>query len=124
MYRVKDAATGGLIEEAICPIFVRQQELVDFPIACDSLDEADGLFLSDDQTLVGIAGKRMGNYKPNVTVEEFNGEAYLFERVQKLQDELNHAKEERQAIKDDNLALMMGVADLYAAVTSTNGGAV
>ena len=29
-----------------------------------------------------------------------------------------------QAIKDDNLALMMGVADLYAAVTSVNGGEV
>lgn len=31
---------------------------------------------------------------------------------------------ELQAIKDDNLALMMGVADLYAAVTSVNGGGV
>lgn len=28
-----------------------------------------------------------------------------------------------QAIKDDNLALMMGVADLYAAVTNVGGGA-
>ena len=31
---------------------------------------------------------------------------------------------ELQDIKDDNLALMMGVADLYAAVTSVNGGGV
>ena len=31
---------------------------------------------------------------------------------------------ELQAIKDDNLALIMGVADLYAAVTSVNGGGV
>ena len=31
---------------------------------------------------------------------------------------------ELQAIKDDNLALMMGVAALYAAVTSVNGGGV
>ena len=29
-----------------------------------------------------------------------------------------------KSIKDDNLALMMGVADLYAAVTSVSGGEV
>lgn len=122
MFRIKDAKTGGLIEEVIWPIWVKQQELVDFPIACDSLEEADGLFLSDDNTLVGIAGKKMENYEPNVIVEEFDGEAYLFDKVHRLQKELEEAKEERQAMKDDNLALMMGVADLYAAVTDVGGG--
>lgn len=29
-----------------------------------------------------------------------------------------------QSVKDDNLALMMGIADLYTAVTSVNGGEV
>lgn len=123
MFRIKDAKTGGLIEEVVWPIWVKQQDLVDFPIACDSFEEADGLYLADDQTLVGIAGRKMENYEPNVIVEEFDGEPYLFEKVKQLQNELESAKEERQAMKDDNLALMMGVADLYAAVTDV-GGAV
>ena len=47
------------------------------------------------------------------------------EPPQKLKPVTNEQLQaELQAIKDDNLALMMGVADLYAAVTSVNGGGV
>lgn len=110
MFRIKDAKTGGLIEEVIWPIWVKQQKLVDFPIACNSLEEADGLYLSDDNTLVGIAGKKMENYKPNVIVEEFDGEPYLFDKVHRLQKELEEARDENKQLQLDT---MQGTADLY-----------
>lgn len=123
MYKIKDAKWGDLIEEITSPVWVRQQERVDLPICCDSYEEADGLVLGDGNTMVGIAGRNMENYKPLVVVEEVSGEPYLMARINDLENELRDAKQERQAIKDDNLALMMGVADLYAAVTNVGGGA-
>ncbi len=122
MYRIKDAESGSVIEDNFAPCFVKQQERVDLPIVCGGLEEADGVVLSDDETMLGIKGKRMENYQPLVIIEEVNGEPYLMERMNDLERQLKQAKQERQEMRDDNIALMMGVADLYTAVTTPQEG--
>lgn len=88
MYRIKDAATGAFLEDIISPIWMRQQELMDYPISCDEYAEADGLYLSDDTTLVGIEGRNMQDYKPTVIVEEVSADPYLFAQLGELKEGL------------------------------------
>lgn len=144
MYRIRDYATGGLIEEVAAPIWLRQQKLVDRPIGCDTLEEADGLYLSDDETMVGIAGRGMENYPPLVTVEEFSGDPYILRElagVKEQNTDIDTKLDAQQALtltslqgqadqyttalnvqaqidaqKQLNLTALQGIADLYAAL--------
>lgn len=124
MYRIRDAATGALLEDTIDIRLVKQQLRVDMPIVCDDLSEADGIVYDDGtgEKMVGIAGRNMEEYGPLVLVEEISGEPYLMERMNELERQLKQAKQERQEMRDDNIALMMGVADLYTAVTTPQEG--
>lgn len=113
MYRIKDAESGSVIEDNFTPCFVKQQERIDLPIVCGDLEEADGVVLSDDETMLGIKGKRMENYQPLVIIEEVNGEPYLMAQLEVVQAELEKAKKEQEATKSLMLDSMQGTADLY-----------
>lgn len=70
MYKIVNFETGELIEKIENPVFVKQQTNIDFPLVCDTLEEADGVQLSDGNTLLGIEGRNMQNYTPTVLVSE------------------------------------------------------
>ena len=113
MYKIKHAQYGNLIEEQINPTWVKQQERVDRPILADSYKDADGIVLSDGNTMLGIAGRKMENYTPLVVIEEVNGEPYLMAQLEVVQAELEKAKKEQEATKALMLDSMQGTADLY-----------
>ncbi len=94
MYKIKHARYGGVIDEQINPTWVKQQERVDRPILAESYEDADGIVLSDGNTMLGIAGRKMDNYTPLVVIEEVNGEPYLMAQLETLQAELIKLKEE------------------------------
>jgi hypothetical protein len=96
MYKIKDAQWGDLIEEILSPVWVRQQERVDLPICCDSYEEADGLVLSDGNTMVGIAGRGMENYEP-----------YLMAKLNELQSKVS-------TIEQQSATTSAQVSDLHA----------
>ena len=112
MYKIKDIY-GNLIEEQINPTWVKQQERVDRPILAESYEDADGIVLSDGNTMLGIAGRKMENYTPLVVIEEVNGEPYLMAQLEAVQAELEKAKKEQEATKALMLDSMQGTADLY-----------
>ena len=113
MYKIKHAQYGNLIEEQINPTWVKQQERVDRPILAESYKDADGIVLSDGNTMLGIAGRKMENYTPLVVIEEVNGEPYLMAQLEEMQEELEKAKKEQEATKALMLDSMQGTADLY-----------
>lgn len=113
MYRIRDYATGGLIEEVAAPIWLRQQKLVDRPIGCDTLEEADGLYLSDDETMVGIAGRGMENYPPLVTVEEFSGDPYILRELAGVKEQNTGIDTKLDAQQALTLTSLQGQADQY-----------
>ena len=115
MYKIKNAQYGNLIEEQINPTWVKQQERVDRPILAESYEDADGIVLSDGNTMLGIAGRKMDNYTPLVVIEEVNGEPYLMAQLEAVQAELEKAKKEQEATKSLMLDSMQGTADLYLA---------
>lgn len=91
MYNIYDATYNNLIETVTNPIFLKQQERVDRPIAPAglTLDEADGVVLSDGDTMVGIAGRNMENYTPLVTIKEVSSDPYVFARLEAMQSQIN-----------------------------------
>lgn len=105
MYKIVNFETGELIEKIENPVFVKQQANIDFPLVCDTLEEADGVQLSDGNTLLGIEGRNMQNYTPTVLVEEVPLEERILEEV--------------EAQKDLQLASMQGQADQYSAALAT-----
>lgn len=113
MYRIRDYATGGLIEEVAAPIWLRQQKLVDRPIGCDTLEEADGLYLSDDETMVGIAGRGMENYPPLVIVEEFSGDPYILRELAGVKEQNTDIDTKLDAQQALTLTSLQGQADQY-----------
>lgn len=115
MYKIKHARYGGVIDEQINPTWVKQQERVDRPILAESYEDADGIVLSDGNTMLGIAGRKMDNYTPLVVIEEVNGEPYLMAQLEAVQAELEKAKKEQEATKSLMLDSMQGTADLYLA---------
>lgn len=119
MYRIRDYATGGLIEEVAAPIWLRQQKLVDRPIGCDTLEEADGLYLSDDETMVGIAGRGMENYPPLVTVEEFSGDPYILRELAGVKEQNTDIDTKLGAQQTLQLSGLQGQADQYTVALST-----
>lgn len=113
MYKIKHARYGGVIDEQINPTWVKQQERVDRPILAESYEDADGIVLSDGNTMLGIAGRGMENYTPLVVIEEVNGEPYLMAQLEAVQAELEKAKKEQEDTKTLMLDSMQGTADLY-----------
>lgn len=81
MYKIVNFSTGELIEKGEYITWVKQQEKVDFPILCDSYEEADGVVLSDGNTMLGIEGRNMQNYTPTVLVEKMSDEAVKLEEL-------------------------------------------
>lgn len=104
MYKIKNAQYGNLIEEQINPTWVKQQERVDRPILAESYEDADGIVLSDGNTMLGIAGRKMDNYTPLVVIEEVNGEPYLMAQLEAVQAELTKLKEESSVNNEDIMA--------------------
>lgn len=105
MYKIVNFETGQLIEKTENPTWVQQQKKVDFPISCGTYEEADGVVLSDGNTMLGIEGRGMQNYTPTVLVEEVPLEERILEEV--------------EAQKDLQLASMQGQADQYSAALAT-----
>lgn len=95
MYRIKDAQYGAIIEEGISFTWVKQQKRVDSPILAQSLEEADGVVLSDDNTILGIKKDRepgapnMDNYTPLVVVEEISSDPYIMTELYNMKTQLN-----------------------------------
>lgn len=87
MYRLLDEY-GNIIDELINPTWLKQQRLVDRPIIANSFAEADGVVLSDGNTMVGITGRNMENYEPLVTVEEVSSDPYLFQRMAEIESQI------------------------------------
>lgn len=104
MYKIKHARYGGVIDEQINPTWVKQQERVDRPILAESYEDADGIVLSDGNTMLGIAGRKMENYTPLVVIEEVNGEPYLMAQLEAVQAELAKLKEESSVNNEDIMA--------------------
>lgn len=95
MYQIINAETGVLIEETLNPQFLRQQPLRDFPICANNLEEADGVVLSDGETMVGIAKEyaegepNMLNYTPLVRVVEVPSDSYLMSELNRVKAQIN-----------------------------------
>lgn len=121
MYKVIDIKTGDTMAELVYPTWVRQQRLVDRPILARSLEEADGVVLPDGETMVGIAGRGMDNYKPLVTIEEVSGEPVLMANIEQVQRELSTKADQLSSdeLKELVLANMQGMADLYTEQENT-----
>jgi hypothetical protein len=88
MYRLIDEY-GNIIDELVNPTWLKQQKRVDRPICANSYEEADGVVLSDGETMRGIAGRGMENYTPLVTVEEVSGEPYIMQQLSAMQAQVN-----------------------------------
>ena len=95
MYQIINNETGVLIEETLNPQFLRQQPLRDFPICANNLSEADGVVLSDGNTMVGIAKEyaegepNMLNYPPLVRIVEVPDGPYLLGEINRLKSQVN-----------------------------------
>lgn len=107
MYRIKDEY-GNVLEELINVTWVKQQKYIDCPILANSYEEADGVVLSDGETMRGIAGRGMDNYTPLVTVEEVSGEPYIMQQIAAMQAQVN-------AMQDQSTTTSEQVNEIYAA---------
>lgn len=107
MYRIKDEY-GNIIEETVNPTWLKQQKRVDLPICADSYEEADGVVLSDGETMRGIAGRGMDNYTPLVMVEEVSGEPYIMQQLSAMQAQVN-------AMQQQSTTTSEQVNEIYAA---------
>lgn len=118
MYQIINLETNVLIEEALNPQWVRQQKLRDFPICANNLEEANGVVLSDGNTMVGIykvdpetgesVQPNMDNYKPLVKIVEVSSDAYIM-------GELNRVKAQVDAVHTYQTNETVLRADLDAA---------
>lgn len=88
MYRIKDER-GNIVDELVNPQWLKQQKRVDRPICANSYEEADGVVLSDGETMLGIAGRGMDNYTPLVTIKEVSSDPYVFARLEAMQSQIN-----------------------------------
>lgn len=109
MYRIKDEY-GNVLEELInvTVTWVKQQKYIDCPILANSYEEADGVVLSDGETMRGIAGRGMDNYTPLVTVEEVSGEPYIMQQIAAMQAKVN-------AMQAQSTTTSEQVNEIYAA---------
>lgn len=107
MYRIKDEY-GNIIDELVKPQWLKQQKRVDRPICANSYEEADGVVLSDGETMRGIAGRGMDNYTPLVTVEEVSGEPYIMQQIAAMQAQVNAMQVQKTTTSEQ-------VNEIYAA---------
>lgn len=70
MYNIINVSTGQVIETVEQPFFVKKIDGSEFPVMCNSIEDADGVMLSDQSTFLGFEGKNMQEYTPLVTVVE------------------------------------------------------
>ena len=114
MYQIINAETGVLIEETLNPQWLRQQPLRDFPICANNLEEANGVVLSDGNTMVGIykvdpeTGEsvvpNMDNYEPLVRIVEVSSDAYIMSelnRVKSQVDNIHAYQTEKTVLRSD-----------------------
>ena len=119
MYQIINNETGILIEETLNPQFLRQQPLRDFPICANNLSEADGVVLSDGNTMVGIAKEyaegepNMLNYTPLVRIVEVPDGAYVSGQIRTVQHQNENTASRLDAQQSLQLAGMQGQADQY-----------
>lgn len=107
MYRIKDEY-GNIIDDLVNPTWLKQQKRVDRPICANSCEEADGVVLSDGETMRGIAGRGMENYTPLVMVEEVSGEPYIMQQLSAMQAQVN-------AMQQQSTTTSEQVNEIYAA---------
>lgn len=110
VYIIKDAIYGNIIEEQINVKFLKQQENTDFPVSPShlTLDEADGVVLSDGETMLGIAGRNMENYTPLVKVVEVSSEPYILQQLSAVQAQVS-------AMQAQNTTTGEQINEIYAA---------
>lgn len=99
MYQIINLETGVLIEEAFNPQWLKQQKLRDFPICANNLEEANGVVLSDGNTMVGIykvdsetgesVQPNMDNYKPLVKIVEVSSDAYIMGELDRVKAQVD-----------------------------------
>lgn len=106
MYRLIDEY-GNIIDELFNPTWLKQQKRVDRPILANSYEEADGVVLSDGETMVGIAGRNMQNYTPLVTVEEVSSEPYIMQQLTAMQAQVSVMQKQSTTTGEQ-------VAEMYA----------
>lgn len=106
MYRLIDEY-GNTVDELVNPTWLKQQRLVDRPISANSYEEADGVVLSDGETMVGIKGRNMQNYPPLVTVEEVSGDPYIMQQLTAMQAQVT-------AMQKQSTTTGEQVAEMYA----------
>lgn len=119
MYRIKDAQYGATIEEGISFTWVKQQKRVDSPILAESLEEADGVVLSDGNTMLGIKKDRepgapnMDKYTPLVVIEEISSDPLFFTELYSIKAQLRevyrYQTEETVLISELDVAYREGV---------------
>lgn len=115
MYRIKDEY-GNILEETVNPQWLKQQKRVDCPVSANNYQEADGVVLSDGETMVGIAGRGMDNYTPLVDVEEVSSDPYLFQQLNETSNKLDTkaSQDKVESLEQQTTALMMGMVDVYS----------
>lgn len=107
MYRIIEIGSERLIDELINPTWVKQQKRVDLPILARNFAEADGVVLSDGETMVGIAGRNMQNYPPLVTVVEVSSDPYIMQQLTAMQAQVS-------AMQQQSTTTGEQVAEMYA----------
>lgn len=112
MYKIVNFLTGELIEKMESLKWVKQQQHSDNPILCDSYEEADGVVLSDGNTMLGIEGRNMQNYTPTVLVEKMSDEAV---KLEELSAKVEAVDGKVNAIYDAQTQDVVSKADLDAA---------
>ena len=119
MYQIINLETGVLIEEAFNPQWLKQQKLRDFPICANNLEEANGVVLSDGNTMVGIAKDyaegepNMLNYPPLVRIVEVPDGPYVSGQIRTVQHQNENTASRLDAQQSLQLAGMQGQADQY-----------
>lgn len=107
MYNIKNSKTGETIENSMSPMWLKQQKGVDCPIECNNFAEADGVRLSDGNTMLGIEGRNMQNYEPLVTVVEVSSDPYIMQQLTAMQAQVS-------AMQKQSTTTGEQVAEMYA----------
>ena len=115
MYQIINLETNVLIEEALNPQWVRQQKLRDLPICANNLEDANGVVLSDGNTMVGIykvdpeTGEsvvpNMDNYEPLVKIVEVPSDAYIMSELNRVKAQVDnvHAYQTEETVLRSDL---------------------
>lgn len=111
MYRLLDEY-GNIIDELVNPQWLKQQKRVDRPICANSLEEADGVVLSDGEMMVGIAGRNMEDYEPLVTVVEVSSDPYIFQRMSELESQIKATQDGISQVYDAQTVGMVAKTEL------------